>query len=115
MERAEQAKDPPRRHENDPLAAAMPGVLAADGAHSIRTFPPPSLSRSAKIARQIMILARLLISITGIIYLFSFWRILDFAWYGRSQLLGSVLCWSLIFCLALRAVGWGGRVLDRAL
>jgi hypothetical protein len=94
-----------------PLAKATPGPSGADDRPSTAASP----SRSVKVARQILVLARVLISITGIIYLFSFWRMLDFTWYGRSQLQGSILCWSAMFCLALRAVGSGGWLLDRTL
>ncbi len=66
-------------------------------------------------SRTVLVAARIAMSSTGIVYLWSYWRILDFTWHGRSQLLGSSLCWCLIACLLLRGLGFGGWRTDRAL
>jgi hypothetical protein len=66
-------------------------------------------------ARRILIVARWAMSLVGMVYLFSYWRILDFTWHGQRQWLGNILCWGLIALLALRAPGWGDWFTDRVL
>ena len=65
--------------------------------------------------RRILCIARVAMSFVGIVYIWSFWRQLDFTWHGQPQWLGSVLCAALVAVLALRALGLGGWMMDRVL
>jgi hypothetical protein len=74
-----------------------------------------SLGRREDAGRRVRVVARVLLSVVGIIYVFSFWRILDFTWGLDPPVSGTFLCWGLIATLLLRAVGYGGWWLDRLL
>jgi hypothetical protein len=65
--------------------------------------------------RRVLIAARIAMSLVGIVYIFSFWRQLDFTWHGQPQWLGHVLCWTTIVALLARGGGWGGWFQDRLL
>jgi len=60
-------------------------------------------------------LARIALSLVGIVYIYSFWKILDFTWGLDPPWTGTLLCWVLIATLFVRALGAGGWWLDRFL
>jgi hypothetical protein len=74
-----------------------------------------SLRRPEDAGRKVRALARVLLSVVGIVYVYSFWRILDFTWGLDPPLSGTFLCWALIATLFVRALGYGGWWLDRLL
>src|SRR5436190_22032513 len=66
-------------------------------------------------SRMILVTARVLISIVGIAYLWAYSQKLDFVWFNQPAAQAEILCWSLMGILALRALGLGNWVFDRAL
>jgi hypothetical protein len=66
-------------------------------------------------SRTILVAARVLISVVGIAYFLAYEQKLDFVWFNRSLTQGTALCWSLMGILALRALGLGNWIFDRAL
>jgi hypothetical protein len=65
--------------------------------------------------RRVRALARVALSLVGIVYVYSFWKILDFTWGIDPPWTGTLLCWGLMAALFVRAWGAGGWWLDRIL
>jgi hypothetical protein len=65
--------------------------------------------------RRTRALARIVLSVVGIVYIYSFWMILDFTWGLDPPWSGTFLCWGLIAALFVRGLGFGGWWLDRFL
>ncbi len=68
-----------------------------------------------ELSRRFLVAARITMSVVGIVYIYSFWKILDFTWGLDPPWTGTLLSWGLIAVLVLRAWGLGGWLLDRAL
>jgi hypothetical protein len=65
--------------------------------------------------RSVRVVARIILSVVGIVYVYSFWKILDFTWGLDPPWTGTFLCWGVIATLFVRALGAGGWWLDRSL